>query len=186
MSTEEPRQESAGETTSAPLPALVNAMAKLETQIGQVYIAFAASFTRTPDLYELWSTMALEEGGHAALLHALRKGFLSGVVHAKNVVLPLNTLSSLASRVALEHAHARTGVGLDQALRTTWELERSELDFLREMVIASSNLAELGFPTSTESNHDHLSRLRAAILQYATDEHLRREVKFLAAERSAH
>jgi hypothetical protein len=66
------------------------------------------------------------------------------------------------------------------------DTEQLILDFLCEMVVASSNLAELGFPTSTESNDDHLGRLRAAILQSSTDQHLRREVKFLAAERSAH
>jgi hypothetical protein len=54
---------------------------------------------------------------------------------------------------------------------------------MRELLVASSNLAELGFPTNVESKDKHMSRLRELIQQYATDESLRREVKFLSAER---
>jgi hypothetical protein len=72
---------------------------------------------------------------------------------------------------------------LDEALRITWELECSELDFMRELLVSSSNMADLGFPTNLESRDKHVSRLRELIQQYSTDEGLRREVKFLSAER---
>jgi len=86
--------------------------------------------------------------------------------------------------VAEYHRQSQEGISLDQALRITWELECSELDFLRELLVSASNLAELGFPTNVESKDRHVSRLREVVQQRTTDEGLRREVKFLSAERS--
>ena len=54
---------------------------------------------------------------------------------------------------------------------------------MRELLVSASNLADLGFPTNVESKDKHLGRLREVIQQYTTDESLRREVKFLSAER---
>jgi len=54
---------------------------------------------------------------------------------------------------------------------------------MRELLVSASNLADLGFPTNVESKDKHLGRLREVIQQYATDDSLRREVKFLSAER---
>jgi hypothetical protein len=129
--------------------------------------------------------MALEEGGHAALVRAVNKGLLSGVLQAKSFLLPVEILDSLAMRMVEYHRQAQAGASLDQALRITWEMECSELEFMRELLISSSNVAELGFPTTMEESQDkHVGRLREAILRYSTDEGLRREVKFLSAERS--
>jgi hypothetical protein len=170
-------------TAVPPLTEVLDTQAKLEAQVGEIYVTFAATFGHNPELRALWSAMALEEGGHAALLRAVNKGLLAGMFQAKSFLLPLEVLDSLATRVAQYHGEAQGGTSLDQALRITWELECSELDFMRELLVASSNLAELGFPTNLESKDKHLGRLREAIQQYATDEGLRREVKFLSAER---
>jgi hypothetical protein len=116
-------------------------------------------------------------------LRAVNKGLLSGVFRAKAFLLPLEVIDSLAARVAEYHRQSQEGASLDQALRITWELECSELDFMRELLVSASNLAELGFPTNLESKDKHLGRLREVIQQRATDEELRREVKFLSAER---
>jgi hypothetical protein len=151
--------------------------------VGEIYVDFVATFGQNPDLRSLWSTMALEEGGHAALIRAVNKGLLSGVFQAKSFLLPVEVLKELETRVAAYHQQSSAGVSLDQALRITWELECSELDFMRELLVSSSNLADLGFPTNIESKDKHLSRLREMIQQYTTDEALRREVKFLSAER---
>jgi hypothetical protein len=105
------------------------------------------------------------------------------VFKAKSFLLPLEVLDSLAARVAEYHRQAQEDLSLDQALRITWELECSELDFMRELLVSASNLAELGFPTNLESKDKHLGRLREVIQQCASDEGLRREVKFLSAER---
>jgi rubrerythrin len=183
MSTEETKTEAAPAATP-PLSEILNTHAKLETQVGEIYVHFAATFGQDPALRALWSAMALEEGGHAALIRAVNKGLLSVVFRAKSFLLPLEIMDSLATRVAEFHRQAQEGTTLDQALQITWELECSELDFMRELLVSSSNLAELGFPTNLEGKDKHVGRLREMIQQYTTDEGLRREVKFLSAERS--
>jgi len=184
MSTEMKTDVSSTATSTPPLTEILDTHAKIETQVGEIYVNFAATFGQNPDLRALWSAMALEEGGHAALVRAVNKGLLSGVFQAKAFLLPLEVMTSLATRVAEYHRQAQEGVSLDQALQITWELECSELDFIRELLVSSSNLAELGFPTNLESKDKHVGRLREVIQQYTTDEGLRREVRFLSAERS--
>jgi len=182
MSTEDVKPETA-QPAAPPLGDILGAQARVEAQVGEIYVNFAATFGRDPELRALWSAMALEEGGHAALLRAVNKGLLAGVFKAKSFLLPLEVLDSLAARVAEYHRQAQEDLSLDQALRITWELECSELDFMRELLVSASNLAELGFPTNLESKDKHLGRLREVIQQCASDEGLRREVKFLSAER---
>jgi hypothetical protein len=166
-----------------PLSEVLDTHANVEAQVGEMYVTFAAQFGQNPELRALWSAMALEEGGHAALIRAVNKGLLSGVFQAKSFLLPLDVLNSLVERVAEYQRQTTNNPSLDQALRITWELECSELDFMRELLVSASNLADLGFPTNVESKDKHLGRLREVIQQYATDESLRREVKFLSAER---
>jgi len=182
MATEEAKTETTPSATP-PLSAILDSHARVETQVGEIYVNFAATFGQDAELRALWSAMALEEGGHAALLRAVNKGLLSGVFKAKSFLLPVEVIDSLATRVAEYHRQAQEGPSLDQALRITWELECSELDFMRELLVSASNLAELGFPTNLESKDKHLGRLREVIQQCSTDEGLRREVKFLSAER---
>ena len=182
MSTEQKNVHQA--TTSSPsLPEILDTHARLEAQVGEIYIGFVAAFGQNPDLRSLWSAMALEEGGHAALIRAVNRGLLSGVFQAKSFLLPVDVLNALQVRIAEYYQQTNGGVSLDEALRITWELECSELDFIRELLVSSSNLADLGFPANMESKDKHVGRLREMIQQYTTNEALRREVKFLSAER---
>jgi hypothetical protein len=183
MNTEAQEDVSSATLETPPLTDILDTHAKMETQVGEIYVNFAATFGQYAELRTMWSAMALEEGGHAALIRAVNKGLFSGVFQAKAFLLPMDIIDSLVERVTDYHRQAEAGPSLDQALRITWELECSELDFMRELLVASSNLAELGFPTNVESKDKHLGRLRELIQQYATDEDLRREVKFLSAER---
>jgi len=182
MSTEE-RADEPTSTKVPPLSEILDTHANVEAQVGEIYVNFAATFGQNPELRTLWSAMALEEGGHAALIRAVNKGLLSGVFQAKSFLLPLDIISDLVTRVAEYHRQTMENPSLDQALRITWELECSELDFMRELLVSASNLADVGFRTNVESKDKHLGRLREVIQQYTTDESLRREVKFLSAER---
>lgn len=167
---------------SASLTQVLNAHAKMETQVGEIYVGFAGSFSQSPDLRQMWTTMALEEGGHAALVHAVNRGLLSGTLKAKPIPLPLEYLDSLSEQLTDYHREAQEGVSLDRALRITWELECSEMDFMRELLVSASDLVELGFPTNVEDRDSHLGRMRAMIQRHTTDEELRREVKFISSE----
>jgi hypothetical protein len=161
---------------------ILDAHAGMETQCGEIYVVFAAAFGKNPELRQMWTAMALEEGGHAAMVRAVSKGLVSGMLSAKPPVLPFEYVDSLSAQLKEYRRRAEEGVALDQALRITWELECSELDFMREMLVSASNLASLGFPTSDESRDEHVGRLRHLIQKHASDEALRREVKFVSAE----
>jgi rubrerythrin len=165
-------------TTEFSLPEILNAHARMETQCGEIYVQFAATFGQHPELRRMWTAMALEEGGHAAVVRAVSRGLLSGVLRAKSLILPLEYLDSLSMQLKGYQEQARAEISLDRALRITWELECSELDFMRELLVSSNNLAELGFPTDDEGKDEHVGRLRPLIQKYTTDEELRREVKF--------
>jgi rubrerythrin len=161
---------------------ILDAHARMETQCGEIYVQFAAAFGKDPELRGMWTAMALEEGGHAAMVRAVNRGLVSGVLSAKSVLLPFEYIDSLGAQLKEYQRRAEEGVSLDAALKITWELECSELDFMREMLVSSSNLAALGFPTGDEGRDKHVGRLRQSIQKYAKDEALRREVKFISAE----
>ena len=165
-------------TTESYLPEILNAHARMETQCGEIYVQFAATFGQHPELRRMWTAMALEEGGHAAVVRAVSRGLLSGLLRAKSLILPLEYLDSLSMQLKGYQEQAQAEISLDRALRITWELECSELDFMRELLVSSNNLAELGFPTDDEGKDEHVGRLRPLIQKYTTDEELRREVKF--------
>ncbi|MGA7760724.1 MAG: hypothetical protein WBE56_12420 [Terracidiphilus sp.] len=169
-------------TTASSLTEILKAHARMETQCGEIYVQFAATFGQYPELRQMWTAMALEEGGHAAVVRAVNRGLLSGVLRAKSLILPLEYLDSLSMQLKRYQEQAQEEISLDRALRITWELECSELDFMRELLVSSSNLAELGFPTDDEGKDEHVGRLRRQIQQYTTDEELRREVKFISSE----
>ncbi len=184
MSTAKPASDVSSGTTPPVLTEILDAHARMETQVGEIYVNFAATFGHNPELRRMWTAMALEEGGHAALVRAVNRGLLSGALRAKFLVLPAEYLDSLAAQLKEHQRQAEEGVSLDRALHITWELECSELDFMRELLVSSSNLAELGFPTNAESRDAHVGRLRELIQKYTSDEDLRREVKFISSERS--
>ena len=101
MSTEERADEppAQGPTVNE----ILDTHANVEAQVGEIYVNFAAAFGQNPELRTLWSAMALEEGGHAALIRAVKKGLLSGVFQAKSFLLPLDIVGDLVTRVAEYH-----------------------------------------------------------------------------------
>jgi hypothetical protein len=169
-------------TAASSMAKILDAHARMETQCGEIYVQFAATFAEHPELRRMWTLMALEEGGHAAVVRAVNRGLLSGVLKAKSLLLPFEYLDSLGAQLKEYQRRAEEGVPLDVALQITWELECSEMDFMREMLVSSSNLAALGFPTDDEGKDEHVGRLRRLIQKYTTDEALRREVKFVSSE----
>ena len=169
-------------TAASSMAKILDAHAKMETQCGEIYVQFAATFAKDPELRRMWTLMALEEGGHAAVVRAVNRGLLSGLLKAKSLLLPFEYLDSLGAQLKEYQRRAEEGVPLDLALQITWELECSEMDFMREMLVSSSNLAALGFPTDDEGKDEHVGRLRRLIQKYTTDEALRREVKFVSSE----
>jgi hypothetical protein len=167
---------------SSSLTNILDAHAKMETQCGEIYVQFAGAFGANAELKQMWTAMALEEGGHAALVRAVSRGLVSGLLSVKPPVVPFEYVDSLGAQLREYQRRAQEGVPLDQALQITWELECSELDFMREMLVSASNLASLGFPTRDDARDKHVGRLRELIQKHASNEALRREVKFVSSE----
>lgn len=182
MSDENPTSGGSPPTQRPALAEILAAHARMETQCGEIFVQFAATFGQQPELKRMWTDMALEEGGHAAMVRAVNRGLLSGILSAKSILLPLEYLDSVSTRLNQYQREAEGEISLDRALRITWELECSELDFMRELLVSSSNLAELGFPTGDTRRDLHLGRLRQLIQKYTADDELRREVKFISSE----
>ena len=80
---------SSGATAASYMAKILDAHAKMETQCGEIYVQFAATFAKHPELRRMWALMALEEGGHAAVVRAVNRGLLSGVLEVKSLLLPL-------------------------------------------------------------------------------------------------
>ena len=169
-----------------PLSQALEAHTRLEALVGKIYMSFAFTFAQNPELRDFWGALAMEEGGHAALAHAASTGLLSGILPARPILFPAEEVHALTLQVQEFHRQAQRGVSLDQALRITWELEHSELEFLLKLLTSASNVAQLGFPTHPKEGdtHSHLGRVIAIIQRYATDAGLQREVKFMQAERA--
>jgi hypothetical protein len=167
-----------------PLSQALETHARLESLVGEIYMTFAFTFAQNPELRDFWGGLAMEEGGHAALAYAASIGLLSGILPARPILFPAEEVHTLTLQVQEFQRRAQAGVSLNQALRITWELEQSELEFLLKLLTSASNVAQLGFPTNPkeEDTHSHLGRVRTIIQRHATDEGLRRKVKFLAAE----
>ena len=171
---------------SLPLSQALESHARLEALVGEIYMTFAFTFAQNPELREFWGTLAMEEGGHAALAHAASTGLLSGILPARPILFPAEEVQALTLQVQEFHRQAQRGMSLDQALRITWELEHSELEFLLKLLTSASNVERLGLPIhpKEEDTHSHFGRVRDMIQRYATDAGLRREVKFMQAERT--
>jgi hypothetical protein len=151
--------------------------AQLEKDIGELYALFADTFRNWPELAAFWTRMALEEGEHAVLVQALYDGSVPGVAQTAAIAFPAHAVATLEAQIQDCQCKAHTGVSIDQALQMAWDLEHSEVNAFYDMVLRSSNLVELGLPTTVDpEGSEHVRLLRDMIRQFATDAHLRRAV----------
>jgi hypothetical protein len=173
-----PEQKSTSPTAApAPLrdrPALAR-HAQLEKDIGELYALFADTFRNCPELAAFWTRMALEEGEHAVLVQALYDGSVPGVAQTAPIAFPAHAVATLEAQIQDCKRQAQSAVSINEALRMTWDLEHSEVDAFYDMILQSSNVVELGLPTTFDpEGSQHVRLLRDMIRQFATDEHLRR------------
>jgi hypothetical protein len=146
----------------------------LEKDIGELYALFADTFRNWPELAAFWTRMALEEGEHAVLVQALYDGSVPDVAQTAPIAFPDDAVVTLEAQIRDCQQKVQTGVSIDEALQMTWDLEHSEVNTFYDMILRSSNLVELGLPTTFDPDgSQHLRLLRDVIRQFATDEYLR-------------
>jgi hypothetical protein len=169
----QPNSKTAAPVAPHDRPALAR-HAQLEKDIGELYALFADTFRNWPELAAFWTRMALEEGEHAVLVQALYDGSVPGVAQTAPIAFPDDAVVTLEAQIQDCQQKAQTGVSIDEALQMTWDLEHSEVNAFYDMILRSSNLVELGLPTTFDPDgSQHLRLLRDVIRQFATDEHLR-------------
>jgi rubrerythrin len=158
------------------LGAMLDRCCELETRSAALYRKFAAGVRDRPDLCALWSTMAREEDDHARTLNATR-GHLP-VLEAwitelsprwDKVVRRIEAKLSEGERLA-------DGADIDQQLATALELEMTEIEPLRQMLIATGRRR----PPRPLVDH-HISRLVDAAERHSRQPSVRRQAELLRA-----
>ena len=173
---QQPKSKTSTPVTLRDRPALAR-HAQLEKDIGELYALFADTFRNWPELAAFWTRMALEEGEHAVLVQALYDGSVPDIAQTASIEFPGRVVATLEAQIQDCKRQAHAGVSIDEALQMTWDLEHSEINAFYDRILASSNLVELGLPTTFDpEGTQHLRLLRDMIRQFATDEHLRRAV----------
>jgi rubrerythrin len=150
----------------------------LETRAAALYRSFAAG-ARDPDLRTLWTAMAREEKDHARILDAER-------THLPTVeawVTDLSNWDGVVSRIEaklLEAERLASGAGADQQLAAALELEMTEIEPVRQMLVAASE-----HRPRRPIAQNHALRLADAAERFSTDPHVRQQAALLRARARA-
>ena len=150
----------------------------LEKRAAALYRSFAAG-ARQPDLCALWTAMAREEEEHARVLDDERahlptiEAWLTDLSNWHEVVCEIEAKLSEAELLA-------SGAGADQQLAAALELEMTEIEPVRQMLVAAS---EHRPPRPIAQNH--ALRLADAAERFSTDPHVRQQAALLRARTRA-
>ena len=146
----------------------------LECRAAALYRSFAAGATKR-DLRLLWTAMAREEEEHARILDAER----SHVPTVEAWVTDLSNWDEVVSAIEAKLSEAErysSGAEVDQQLAAALELEMSEIEPVRQMLVAAS---EHHPPRPIAQNH--ALRLADAAERFSTDPHVRQQAELLRA-----
>jgi hypothetical protein len=147
----------------------------LEQRAAALYRGFAAARRQDPELAALWTTMAAEENDHARSIHEARVALTAGDVETVSVEGCGDALADIAQR--LRHAEAlRADAGPDRQFSAALDLELSELESLRLLMLQASHHVRL-----SEPEPDHLRRLADAAMKHSQDGHVRLGAALLLA-----
>jgi rubrerythrin len=129
------------------LDAMLDRCLGLERRAAGLYRHFADASGRHEDLRGVWRRLASEEEEHAASL-AIARATIDPVVAAKSRVEGWDELIDAAERV-LEQGERTQAPSLDDQLVLALDLERTEIDALRQVLLElSGQVADTGAATS--------------------------------------
>ena len=147
-----------------------------ETRAAALYRSFAAEASDQPELCALWTDMAREEDDHARILNAARDHVPTAEAWVTqlsarwdDIVREVETRLSEAERLS-------RGAGVDQQLAATLALEMTEIEPLRQMLVAMSRRRP---PRPIADGH--LLRLADAAERFSADPHVRHLAALLRA-----
>jgi hypothetical protein len=147
-----------------------------EVRSAALYRDFAAGTRDQPDLCALWTAMAHEEDDHTRIIKEARR-------HLPTIEAWTTELSARWDKVAseveekLSQAERLAGVaGADQQLLAALALEMTEIEPLRQMLVAVSHRRS---PRPTAENH--ALRLADAAERFSAQPEVRRQAALLRA-----
>jgi hypothetical protein len=149
---------------------------ELETRSAALYRRFAAGARDRPDLCAMWATMAREEDDHARTLSATR-GHLPVLEAWVTELSPRWTevVGTIEAKLSGGERLA-DGADIDQQLAAALELEMTEIEPLRQMLIATGRRRP---PRPLVDNH--VSRLIDAAERHSRQPYVRRQAELLRA-----
>ena len=168
-------------TSRVDLEAMLHRCCGFEARSAALYRRFAADARDRPDLCALWTEMEREEDDHARILDDSRR-------HLPTVEAWVTHLSGRWDQVAreieaklAEAERLARGAGTDEQLAAALALEMTEIEPLRQMLVAASHRRP---PRPTAE--DHASRLADAAERFSTDPHVRQQAALLRARICSH
>ena len=108
----------------------------LETRSGALYRSFAAASRDQADLFALWTSMAREEDDHARILNDTRRRLPTIDAWTMQVSARWDKVVHEVERKLSEAERLAGDAGADQQLKAALELEMTEIEPLRQMLVA--------------------------------------------------
>jgi hypothetical protein len=147
----------------------------LEQRAAALYRGFAAARRQDPELAALWTTMAADEDDHARSIREARHALAAIDVDTVSVEGCGEALAEIAQR--LRHAEAlRADAGPDRQFSAALDLELSELESMRQLMLQASHRLTVPAP-----EHEHLRRLADTAMRRSQDGHVRLGAALLLA-----
>jgi hypothetical protein len=149
---------------------------ELEARSAALYRRFAACARDRPDLCALWTTMAREEDDHARTLSATRGRLPVLEAWVTDLSPRWDEVVRRTEAKLSEGERLADCADIDQQLATALELEMTELEPLRQMLIATGRRRP-----PRPLVYDHMSRLADAAERHSRQPFVRRQAELLRA-----
>jgi rubrerythrin len=146
----------------------------LEERAAVLYRTFAAGARSEPRLCAMWTALAREEEEHARALLAARRRLLPIEAARTRIEGWSEVLADIEERLAA--AERLATAGRDRQLAAALELEMTELEALRRLVLASS-----GAPVPGEPQEAHALHLAEQAVRLSKDPHVDVQAALLRA-----
>ena len=148
----------------------------LETRSAALYRSFAAAAHDRPDLFALWTALAREEDEHARVLNDARTRLPTSDAWVTQLSPRWDEVAREIEAKLCEAERLAGGASSDQQLAAVLELEMTEVELLRQMLLAVSRhrpprpIAEI-----------HALHLADAVERCSTDRYVRQQAALLRA-----
>jgi hypothetical protein len=149
----------------------------LETRSAALYRSFAAAAREQPDLCALWTAMAREEDDHVRILNTTRRHLPTIEAWTRQISTKWDKVVREIEEKLSEAERLAGDAGADQQLIAALELEMTEIEPLRQMLVAASQRRP---PRPIAENH--ALRLADAAERFSAQPEVRRQAALLRAQ----